>query len=75
MTEVDPNRWEVISDGPGRWVLVDHENDDPAPVFKTKAEADHAMVIAGIEAMGGIEGPRTFDDETGRPMRSFTIKL
>lgn len=33
-------RWEVINDGPDRWVLVDNESDDPCPVYETEAVAE-----------------------------------
>lgn len=68
-------RFEVLNDGPSRWVLVDHENaDDPAPVYRTEREAENAMLVRGIEAMGGIESIK-YDEDTGRPYRTFTIKL
>lgn len=36
-------RWSVINDGPDRWVLVDSENDELAPVYDTMEAAQAAM--------------------------------
>lgn len=36
-------RFEILEDGPGRFVLVDNESDDPAPVYLTKEDAERAM--------------------------------
>jgi hypothetical protein len=32
-------RFEILEDGPARFVLVDNCSDEPAPVFKTRDEA------------------------------------
>lgn len=36
-------RFEVLNDGPGRWVLVDNGSDDPCPVYPTEEAANAAM--------------------------------
>lgn len=37
------SRFEIIEDGPGRWVLIDHEStEETAPVFETKEAAIEA---------------------------------
>lgn len=35
----DMERYQIFEDGPGRFVLVDNESDDPSPVFRTREEA------------------------------------
>ena len=36
-------RYEILNDGPGRWVLVDHSTDEPSPVYDTREEAEGAL--------------------------------
>jgi len=44
------SRFEVLNDGPNRWVLFDNESDDPAPVYATEAEAYYnAALQLGFE--------------------------
>lgn len=33
-------RFQILNDGPDRYVLNDTDTDDPAPVFRTKEEAE-----------------------------------
>lgn len=37
------SRFEILNDGPRRWVLVDSQSDEPSPAFETKAEATDAI--------------------------------
>ncbi len=40
-------RFEILEDGPGRFVLIDHESTErDAPVFETRAEAEAAILLA-----------------------------
>jgi hypothetical protein len=32
-------RFEILNDGPDRWVAVDNASDDPHPVFSTESAA------------------------------------
>lgn len=36
-------RFEILEDGPNRYVLVDNESDDPTPVYSTMIEAMAAL--------------------------------
>lgn len=42
------SRAEILNDGPDRWVLVDIESDEPAPVYLTKEAAYEAAESAGL---------------------------
>jgi hypothetical protein len=54
-------RFEIVNDGPNRWVLVDNQSDDPSSVYQTEGEA---RAIAALEeiACGEVE---VFDEGTG----------
>jgi hypothetical protein len=39
-------RFKIVEDGPSRFVLVDNESDDPAPVYATMEEAMAAARVA-----------------------------
>lgn len=36
-------RYQILNDGPGRWVLVDNQSDEPCPVYMSRAEAELAL--------------------------------
>jgi sarcosine oxidase gamma subunit len=54
-------RFEIVNDGPNRWVLVDNQSDDPSPVYQTEAEARAIAALKEI-ACGEVE---IFDEDTG----------
>ncbi len=46
-------RFEIVSDGPERWVVVDNYNPEPsAPVFRSRLEAEQAIEDAGLIEYG-----------------------
>jgi hypothetical protein len=53
LTQAKP-RYEVVNDGPDRWVLVDNWSDDPAPVYETRGAAYRALIAS---AAGGTGEP------------------
>lgn len=68
-------RFEILNDGPGRWVLVDNESDDPAPVYDTQAAAEAAMLALGLKAMGFERTADKFDEDTGARLTTYTFDL
>lgn len=42
-------RFEIVEDGPMRFVLVDNDDDQPAPVYATRKTAENALRLAQRE--------------------------
>jgi hypothetical protein len=54
--KIEDDRFEIVEDGPDRWVLFDKESgEETSPVFKTKEEAEAAKQAALPSAQGQHE--------------------